>query len=428
MTPGLLGLAMLVHRPSSDAELGDLRLYFEYSRLSFGHDGNPSIIRWVHDRSAMSQSESFRDVQVPYRDFNCEYPPLAIAAFMATGLFTAIYTHYVVVFRIEMSLCVLLLCLVLYKVLLECGRPWPHSACMAGAMFSIMVFLLGSMLTDRFDVFSSLLVGLSLLFCMRKQIFFAGIFVGLGIATKVWPAVLLPMMLIEPFKQREYPKVISTIAAAVITVSLVHLPWLILSPTHAFGYLSFLGSRGLQIESLPANAVMILAKVLHLPAESVYQWGSQDLVSPALDRWAAGMSTLLSAVLYGLTLFLVYFSRTGEADRSQRLILDYVAVILAVLLTAKVFSPQYLVWLCPAILAVDLKRRWELFGFFVGACLCTKLELTFYNALNALQMKAIVMLTLRNVALCLMALLCLRTIARSVVSNEGRNRTPDKIP
>lgn len=419
MTPGLLGLEMLVHRPASDAQFGDLRLYFEYSRLSFGYNGNPSIIRWVHDRSAMRQSETFRDVQVPYRDFNCEYPPLAIAVFMATGAFASSYTNYVVAFRIEMSICVLLLCLVLYKILLECGTPLPRSALIAGAMFSIMVFLLGSMLTERFDVFPSLLVGLSLLFCIRKQYLFAGILVGLGIAAKVWPVVLLPVILIEPFKIRNFGGVIAVVAATVFTVMLIHLPWLILSPTHAIGYLSFLGSRGLQIESVPANALMLLAKGFHLPAESVYQWGAQDLVLPRLDEWAAILSTMLAAVLYGLILCLAYFSRTGEAARPQRLIVNYVGVTLAVLLTAKVFSPQYLVWLCPAILAVDLKTGWKFFVFFVVACLCTKLELTFYDALNALQLNAILMLTLRNGAICLMGLVTLRAMARSVASRHG---------
>jgi hypothetical protein len=313
-----------------------------------------------------------------------------------------------------MSICVLLLCIVLYKILHSSGKSVTYSACVASAAFSMMVYMHGSMLTERFDVFSSLLVGISLLLCVRRLYLFSCVLLGLAIATKVWPLALLPVVIIRQLREQDSGGIVASVAAAMLTVIFVHLPWLVVAPSYAFGYLAFLGSRGLQIESVPANVVILFAKALHLPVRSVYEWGAYDLVSAPLDRWVAGASTIAAAILYALVLARTHSRRMGETDGSQPLILGYVSVILAVLLTAKVFSPQYLIWLSPAIFAINLNRGRTLLALFVAACLGTKLELIFYDAVNALQIKGILLLSERNLMICLMGLVAFAAVAASV--------------
>jgi len=168
-----------------------------------------------------------------------------------------------------------------------------------------------------------------------------------------------------------------------------------------------LKSRGIQIESLPSNLILLLFNIFHYPAACVFEWGAIDVQSPGLADWIGKISTLAAVLSYGSVLFLVYFraeANTNPIDPDQKLILAYIAVVLCILLTAKVFSAQYLVWLCPAILAVDLKRTWELFGLFVASCLLTKLALDSYDAICDMQFKEDLILTARNACLCLMGL------------------------
>lgn len=423
VTAGLLGLLRVAHRPP--AEL-DVRLYYEYSRVSFGHVGNPDLIRMIHgslESALMDDSQTFQTAQIPYRDFTCEYPPLAFAVFLAPRLLASNYQQYVVAFRTEMSICLVLLCGVLYKILIGCGRTVQQSAWIAAATFPVAVFLLGSMITDRFDVFVSLLVGSSLMFAIRKQYVAASVFVGLGVATKLWPVLLLPVALHGLISQRRVGRVVTAILAAIVIVGTAHLPWLIISPSHAAGYLGFLGSRGLQAESVPANVVILLAKMLHRHVATAPEWGALDVLSPTLVGWAAKISTFLALASYGIILALIYSDRFRGVENPQRLVLAYIAVVLWLLLTAKVFSPQYLVWLCPAIFAVDLKASWKLLALFCAACLLTKLELYFYIQLSDLQMGPIIILTLRNAVVLLMGLVTLRALGLSLDGRFGSAQT-----
>src|SRR3974377_2041705 len=67
--PGLLGLSILVHRPTAGERYVNIGLYFESSRLSFGRVGNPDLIRWIHDRSINlpdDHTQVFDTIQIPY--------------------------------------------------------------------------------------------------------------------------------------------------------------------------------------------------------------------------------------------------------------------------------------------------------------------------------------------------------------------------
>jgi hypothetical protein len=104
-------------------------------------------------------------------------------------------------------------------------------------------------------------------------------------------------------------------------------------------------------------------------------------------------------------------------------ILGFLAVGFCVLLTAKVFSPQYLLWLCPATLALDLRRTWKIFACFVLVCLLTKLELRFYPALVDQKIDAISVLTLRNLAACGAALVVVGELRRMQIPRAANSET-----
>jgi uncharacterized membrane protein len=261
-----------------------------------------------------------------------------------------------------------------------------------------------------------------LLFAVRGQTIASSLFTGLGIAAKVWPVAILPLVLLAPIQRRNFGRIFTGMLAALTAVVLAHLPWLIIAPSHALGYLGYFHSRGLQIESLPANAVMLLSQLLHSRVSSVWEWGAFDIVSPVMSSWAAMISTLLAPLTYLVILFL-YSRRIGGKQNVELTILGFLAVGFCVLLTAKVFSPQYLLWLCPATLALDLRRTWKIFACFVLVCLLTKLELRFYPALVDQKIDAISVLTLRNLAACGAALVVVGELRRMQIPRAANSET-----
>jgi len=256
---------------------------------------------------------------VPYRDFRLEYPPAALPAFILPSLGhegdRAAYDRW---FDREMLLC---WCLVLLGVALISRSPVPL------AVVAATPVLVGPVMFSRFDAWPTALAVLALAAFVRSWFRAAAVLLGVAIAAKLWPFVLLPVLAVR----RGWAFAAGTVAVA----AAIFLPFVVLAPGgvwHSFHQQLF---RPLQIESF-GGAVLIAVHRLfgsRLGIQSTF--GSQNLIGPGTHAVAVASSIVLVAALVFVWL------------RGRELLPSAAACVVALLAFGKVFSPQFVLWVVP---------------------------------------------------------------------------------
>jgi hypothetical protein len=171
--------------------------------------------------------------------------------------------------------------------------------------------------------------------------------------------------------------------------------WFLIGGAKVLDSFRYHASRGLEIETVYAGAVLAWGKLAGIDVPWVFgQYKSVDLA----PEWGASLAALAPLLQAGaLLLVLVQFWRSAISNGMR-----YVAAaLLASLVTSKVFSPQYLIWLFPFVSVLGgwtgSRDRW----LFLFACLLTALLYPGPGFALLLQHEAtgIFLLNLRNVLL-----------------------------
>ncbi|HZU56815.1 MAG TPA: glycosyltransferase 87 family protein [Actinocrinis sp.] len=162
-----------------------------------------------------------------------------------------------------------------------------------------------------------------------------GVLLGLGAVVKVWPVVLLAGL---PGGRRGVRAVVSAVVGAVVICALI--------AAGLSGALSFLGhqsSRGIEVEAVFASPFMI-ASWFGYPVSTVHEDGNFQLAGPGTGLVASG-AILLTLLGFGIVLW--WRARRFHPERwSPALMYDAgFTVLLVMVVTSRVLSPQYLIWL-----------------------------------------------------------------------------------
>jgi len=207
--------------------------------------------------------------------------------------------------------------------------------------------MMGPIMVTRFDIVPGILAGAAVLLLDRRPRL-ASALVTLGAAIKLWPVVLLPA-LAAPARTRW-----RVIVAALVTATLVVAACLLVG-----GYdrlvspLQWQSDRGLQIESLAALPLMIPWSVVHEPwvvdfsrfiTSEIHGPGDSVLIT------LASVASVLAFVAMALLWFRAWRRRPDvDAEMVGWIMLTTTGLLIV---TNKVFSPQYLLWLLPVVLAM----------------------------------------------------------------------------
>ena len=89
----------------------------------------------------------------------------------------------------------------------------------------------------------------------------AALVLGLAIATKLYPLLLLPLFAIVALRRAGRRAAAAVVGIAAATVAIVVLPFLALAPGEAWFSIRAQLTRGLQVESLPGSVVLALGRV-----------------------------------------------------------------------------------------------------------------------------------------------------------------------
>jgi hypothetical protein len=306
------------------------------------------------------------DGRVPYADFRVEYPPLALPVFAVPSLAGDGDNEYRRVFEGLMAAfgagSVLLVALILSRLEVRGTTLW-----LALGLAALAPLLLGPVALTRFDLWPAFLTVAALAALVWGRDRLGSVVLGLAIAAKLYPVVLLPLVVAWLWRRggRRHALVGAALALAV--------PLLAFLPFAAVGLDGVLDSVGrqlgrpLQLESLGAAILVAGHHVLGYDLDWSSGHGSQNLDGTAAAVAAALTSILQLAVLGWLW---VRFAR-GPAE-PERLLRYSAGALAAVVAFGKVLSPQFLLWLFPVVALVRGRRGLAAGGLFAVACVLTQ--------------------------------------------------------
>ena len=222
------------------------------------------------------------------------------------------------------------------------ARPWD------AAMIALAptIILAG---TINWDLIPIGLVMWSILLWSRKQEFWAGVILGLAVAAKFYPLILLgPWLLLclRAGRMRDFGRLFLGTAIAWLVVN---VPFMIGNFEGWAHFYEFSQTRGQDWGSI---------------WYAITLWGLPQIPPAMLNTVATGSFLLLCAGIAALILF---------APKRPRLIPMLFLVVAAFAVTNKVYSPQYVMWLVP--LAALARPKWRDFLIWQAA------ELTYFVAI-----------------------------------------------
>lgn len=205
-------------------------------------------------------------------------------------------------------------------------RPWD------AAMVALApTMILGA--TINWDLIPIALTALAMLAWSRNKPGWAGLALGLAVAAKFYPVLLLGAFAILALRTAKWRPAFILLASTVGTWVLVNAPFAIANTEGWWYFYSFNSQRGVDFGS-----IWYASSVLGVPA----------VPADALNTVATGTFLMLFVLIAVLSLAI---------NRRPRLAQVAFLVIAAFVLSGKVYSPQYVLWLVP--LAAMARPRWR---------------------------------------------------------------------
>jgi uncharacterized membrane protein len=300
--------------------------------------------------------------EVPYRDFRAEYPPGALPVFVLPSLGhegdRAAYDRW---FDRLMALCGCIAIGGVALALAGLGAGLLRTA-LALAVVAVSPLLVGPVVLSRYDLWPAALTVLAVALVIWDDLLLGAVLLAAAIAAKLWPAVIAPVVFVWIWKTHGRRSALRWTATLVVVDAAIFLPFAVLSPSGLGHSFHAQLSRPLQLESLGAAVLIAVHRVFGTQLH-VYTTMSQNLSGPGTHvvEWATTSAQVVAVV--GLW---ILFAR-GQPSR-ERLVVYAAASVAAFLAFAKVFSPQFMLWLVPL---VPLVRRRSAVAALVGALVLT---------------------------------------------------------
>ncbi len=294
-------------------------------------DGKPHV---VYDGS-----EPVRYMEYPVLTGIYQYLSMTLAktySALTTVVSVPLVAEVVMFFNISAFGLALAWLVTVWATAMLAGRRIWDAALVAGS--PLLIF----QIFTNFDALAVACATAAMLAWARRKPVLAGVLIGVGVALKLYPALLLGPLLVlclRTGRMREFAK---TAGAAALTWALVNLPVLLLFPRGWSEFFRLNSRRGDDMDSI-YNVV-----------KSFTGWQGFD---PGLGFWEPPTVTnTVSAVLFLLCCAAIAYLALTAARRPRFAQLAFL-VVAAFLLTNKVWSPQFSLWLVPlAVLALPHRR------------------------------------------------------------------------
>jgi len=347
---------------------------------------------------------------LPYRDFTVEYPPLALVFFTLPRLVASSLSSYQIAFAVEILIFDLLGLFLLSKL----SRRLGLQPAVTLAISTVLLLAIGPILIYRYDIIPAVLVLASLYAFSQQKYRLSWAILAAAVMTKLYPAVIAPILLLCLLSHRRYREAGWGIAVFAVTAAVITIPGLLISPGGFWDSFSLQMQRGLHADSTYAS-FLLLGETLGLTKVSIQIVGPTPLSVDAVSPFATTLVKIAPFIMIP-TLCLIYwlFYRRSRSSVDLPSSLNPPAIadlinysflaILIFLLTSHVFSPQFLIWLFPIVPLVTLRRRhlpWLLLS--LAAILTYYLYPLHYSSFRQEDPQMIYILLSRNILLIALA-------------------------
>jgi hypothetical protein len=288
----------------------------------------------------LTYGNAIEDGAVPYRDFRPEYPPGALPAFVLPSLVSDDEEGFRDAFEWLMAACGVALVL-LTGVALAGLQATRSRAVFVLAFAACFPLLLGSVVLTRFDLWPAALVAGALAALVHGRHRVGLGVLGAAVTVKLYPAVLVPVAAAYVWRRRGRREALVCLGLLAAVVALVFLPFLVVAPDGVAHSIGRQLSRPLQIESLGSALYLAVHHLFGLDVEMRSGHGSQNL-----HATGTGVAAVLLSVLQAGVLVWIWSRRPGTAEELLRW---SAAALVAFVALGKVLSPQFLIWLVPAV-------------------------------------------------------------------------------
>ncbi len=216
-------------------------------------------------------------------------------------------------------------------------RPWD------AAMVALApgIILAG---TINWDLWAVALLALGMYFFSRDQLVLAGVFIGLATAVKLYPLLILGAILLLALRTGRFRPLLTTAGAAAVSWTAVNLPFAVANPSGWAYFFQFSAERDAGYSSPWFAYNLVLNRIR-----------GQELSGTTVDLLSAGLFVVACVIIALIAL---------TARRRPRLAQLAFLIVAAFILTNKVYSPQFVVWLIP-LLALA-RPRWRDFLIWQG--------------------------------------------------------------
>ena len=345
--------------------------------------------------------------EVPYRDFDVEYPPGALTVFV---LPTFLGDDFRTAFEWLMALCgggmVVATAISARRLGLGLGTL---------AFVALAPLAIGSVILTRFDLWPAMLTSFAIAALVHDRLRVGHVVLGAAVAVKLFPGVLLPLAVAYAWRRRGRREALVCVGLFAVVVAAAYLPFVAVAPVEVASSVDRQLSRPLQIESLGSAVLLALHDLFGLDLEIRSSHGSQNLDGTLPT--VVGLLLSLVQVLVVVALW-VRFALRERAPTPRDLVAYGAAVLSAFVALGKVFSPQFLIWLVPV---VPLVKRFAATALLGVAIVLTQLWFPFryWDLAQELDSGVSWLVLARDVVL----LALLAVLVQGIVSRRGCERS-----
>jgi Glycosyltransferase family 87 len=306
------------------------------------------------------------DGQVPYRDFQIEYPPAALPMFVLPQLGHPGPAAYRFRFEWLMALCALI-AIVAVDVALRALDASDPARLGVLALVGVSPLILGPVVLSRFDFWPAALTVAGVAAFLRDRNRLGGAMLGLAAAAKFYPAAIVPVAIAYVWRRRGGAHALRSLAVFAGVFIACLLPFAILSPRGILHPFAVEVKRPLEVESLGGALLIAAHHVFGLKIGLLLQYTSLNL-GGAEARLAEGFTTVVEVAALLWVWVACARRRLGPAE----MVTGAAAAVSILLAFGKVFSPQYLIWLIPVVPLVEAPVRRAAILLLVAACALTQ--------------------------------------------------------
>jgi len=326
----------------------------EYRRLALGWFATrlllmlwaTTVLPWFSHGSVLGDVTIYRGWakilatgSYPVHDTQWQYPPAAALVFLIPQLFTHFGISYLVAFfflalAADFAVFVLLLGHA-HRISAADGVPVHLTGVWAWVVGG---FAIGPLLLMRYDVIvTALAVGglVAPAASVKVRWSLRGALLGLGTMVKAWPGTLVLGLAPKGPGRRALGWAVGTALATTAVLSL--------SMTGALSFLSGQSNRGIEVESVLASPFMV-ASWFGYPAKVVHEYGSFQISGPGISALAS-FAELLTVAGLGIVLWWRLLRFRPRCWTPALMYDTAFTVVLILVVTSRVLSPQYLIWL-----------------------------------------------------------------------------------